>query len=162
LDLEHDPEIGLMALLPQVADAVRVPVIAAGGIADGRGIAAAFALGASGVQIGTAFIDCEESAAPVQHRAAVASGRDDSTRVSRAFSGRPARGHRTGYSDAMRGRPHAPFPLHYHYLAPLRAADPDTYQVSLYGQAAALALAGGAAERLTALVGDAQARLHRG
>jgi nitronate monooxygenase len=60
-----------MALIPQVADAERVPVIAAGGIADGRGIAAAFALGASGVQIGTAFLGCPEAVVPGVHREAL-------------------------------------------------------------------------------------------
>src|SRR5499425_2085629 len=63
--------IGTMALVPQVVDAVRVPVIAAGGIADGRGIAAAFALGASGVQIGTAFLGCEEAVVSEPYRDAL-------------------------------------------------------------------------------------------
>ena len=61
--------VGTMALVPQIADAVRTPVIAAGGIADARGIAAAFALGASGVQLGTAFLGCPESAVPPPYRA---------------------------------------------------------------------------------------------
>ena len=83
---------GTFALVPQVVDAVRVPVIAAGGIADGRGIAAAFALGAAGVQIGTAYLHCPESKVSVPHRTALAQGRDDSTVITNVMTGRPARG----------------------------------------------------------------------
>src|ERR1700761_5072853 len=83
---------GTFALVPQVVDAVRVPVIAAGGIADGRGIAAAFALGAAGVQIGTAYLRCPESKVSVPARAALAHARDDSTVITNVMTGRPARG----------------------------------------------------------------------
>src|SRR5579859_4514480 len=83
---------GTFALVPQVVDAVRVPVIAAGGIADGRGIAAAFALGASGVQIGSAYLRCPESKVIAPARAALAQARDDSTVVTNVMTGRPARG----------------------------------------------------------------------
>ena len=81
-----------MALVPQVVDAVDVPVIAAGGIADGRGIAAAFALGASGVQIGTAYLFTPESLISDLHREALRNVRDDQTALTNVFSGRPARG----------------------------------------------------------------------
>jgi nitronate monooxygenase len=84
--------VGTFALVPQVADAVRVPVIAAGGIADRRGVAAAFALGASGVQVGTAFLATAESAAPPAHRAAIAESGASGTVLTRALSGRLARG----------------------------------------------------------------------
>jgi nitronate monooxygenase len=83
---------GTFALVPQVVDAVRVPVIAAGGIADGRGIAAAFALGASGVQIGTAYLHCPESKIIPPHRAALAQAADDATVITNVMTGRPARG----------------------------------------------------------------------
>jgi nitronate monooxygenase len=83
---------GTFALVPQVVDAVHVPVIAAGGIADGRGIAAAFALGAAGVQIGTAYLHCPESKLSAPHRTALAQGRDDSTVITNVMTGRPARG----------------------------------------------------------------------
>jgi nitronate monooxygenase len=82
---------GTLALVPQIADAVSVPVIAAGGIADGRGIAAAFALGASGVQIGTAFLLCPEAATPSLHRDALRHARADATLLTNVFTGRPAR-----------------------------------------------------------------------
>jgi nitronate monooxygenase len=83
---------GTFALVPQVVDAVKVPVIAAGGIADGRGIAAAFALGAAGVQIGTAYLHTPESKISALGRAALASAGDDSTVITNVMTGRPARG----------------------------------------------------------------------
>jgi nitronate monooxygenase len=83
---------GLFALLPQLVDAVKVPVIAAGGIGDGRGIAAAFALGAAGVQIGTAYLRCPESKVSAIGRAALEGGTDASTVITNVMTGRPARG----------------------------------------------------------------------
>ena len=84
--------VGTFALVPQVADVVSVPVIAAGGIADRRGVAAAFALGADGVQVGTAFLRTESSAATAAHRAAIAATPAHGTVLTRAMSGRLARG----------------------------------------------------------------------
>ena len=84
--------VGTMALVPQTVDAVRVPVIAAGGIMDGRGIAAAFALGASAVQMGTAFLTCDEAGPPEVYKQAILASREHETQITRAFSGRPARG----------------------------------------------------------------------
>ena len=84
--------VGTMALVPQVVDAVRVPVIAAGGIMDGRGIAAALMLGAAGVQMGTAFLTCPESGIAAAWREAILKARETDTRVSRIYSGRYARG----------------------------------------------------------------------
>ena len=83
---------GTFSLVPQVADAVSVPVVAAGGITDARGIVAAFALGAEGVQIGTAFLACEESGASALHRHAILSGNARRTGLTRGFTGRLARG----------------------------------------------------------------------
>ncbi|MDQ1216944.1 NAD(P)H-dependent flavin oxidoreductase [Microbacterium arborescens] len=88
----EDSLVGTFALVPQVVDAVSVPVIAAGGVADRRGVAAAFALGAAGVQVGTAFLRTRQSAASEGHRAAIAAARDTSTVLTRAMSGRLARG----------------------------------------------------------------------
>ena len=87
-----DSLVGTFALVPRVVDAVSVPVIAAGGIADRRGVAAAFALGAEGVQVGTAFLGTRQSAATAGHRAAIAAAADTDTRLTRAMSGRLARG----------------------------------------------------------------------
>src|ERR1700761_2612812 len=85
-------QLGTFALVPQVVDAVKVPVIAAGGIADGRGIAAAFALGAAGVQIGSAYLRCPESKVSAAARVALAQARDDATVITNVMTGRPARG----------------------------------------------------------------------
>lgn len=88
-DIASQP--GTMALVPQVVDAVSIPVIAAGGIADHRGVAAAFMLGASAVQIGTAYLQTPEALTSPVHRAALAQARDDATVMTNVFTGRPAR-----------------------------------------------------------------------
>jgi nitronate monooxygenase len=85
-------QVGTLALVPQVVDAVRVPVVAAGGIADARGIAAAFMLGASAVQIGTAYLFCPEAKIAAAHRDALRAAKDDGTVLTNVFTGRPARG----------------------------------------------------------------------
>src|SRR3954468_24585867 len=115
---------GTFALVPQVADAVMVPVIAAGGIADGRGIAAAFALGASGVQIGTAYLRCPESKVSAGGRKALAEARDDSTVITNVMTGRPARGVQNRLMrEAGPISPDAPpFPHAATALGPLKAA----------------------------------------
>jgi nitronate monooxygenase len=158
----EDFGIGTMALVPQIVDAVEVPVIAAGGIADGRGIAAAFALGASGVQIGTAFLSCPEAQVSTSHRNALRRASDQDTRLTRAFSGRPARARNNRYIDAMaehRG-PLPAFPRMYGFSDPLHeAADDDddpNFQFLLYGQAAALNRELPAAELVETLVAEAQ------
>jgi len=84
-------QVGTMALVPQVVDAVKVPVIAAGGIADARGILAAFALGASAVQIGTAYLHCPEAKISQLHRQALKDAKDNETAITNVFTGRPAR-----------------------------------------------------------------------
>src|SRR6195256_2705334 len=92
LSKDVSTQSGTIALVPQVVDAVKVPVIAAGGISDARGIVAAFALGAAGVQIGSAFLHCPEAKISAPHRAALKSARDDGTALTNLFTGRPARG----------------------------------------------------------------------
>ena len=140
----EDTGVGTMALVPQIVDAVDIPVIAAGGIGDGRGIVAAHALGAVGVWMGTAFLSCIETPITPVHRQALQSATDNDTHLSRAFSGRPCRARRTPYSDHMAiGRPALQgFPLMYNYSGPLKksgiAQDNLDYQFLLYGQAASL------------------------
>lgn len=92
LSMDPATQVGLFALLPQVVDAVKVPVIATGGIGDARTMAAALTLGAAAVQIGTAFLFCPEAKILPPHRAALRVARDDSTIVTNVFSGRLARG----------------------------------------------------------------------
>ena len=92
---------GTMALVPRVVDAVTVPVIAAGGIADGRGVAAALVLGASAVQIGTAYLLCPEALTSPVHRRALAGGSIDDTVLTNVFTGRPARGRRNRLIDEL-------------------------------------------------------------
>jgi nitronate monooxygenase len=158
----EDFGVGTMALVPQVVDAVDVPVIAAGGIADGRGIAAAFALGASGVQMGTAFLSCPEARVSDLHRAALRQASDQDTRLTRAFSGRPARAKNSRYIDAMAEHraPFPDFPTMYGFSGPLQQASLDkgdmNFQFLLYGQAAALNRELPAAELVRTLVEEAQ------
>jgi nitronate monooxygenase len=136
---------GTLALVPQIADAVGVPVIAAGGIADGRSIAAAFALGASGVQMGTAFLRCPEAATPALHRDALRHARDDETVLTNVFSGRPARAVANRLSLELGPLADAApdFPLPVGALAFLRAAAErqrsSDFTPFWSGQAAALA-----------------------
>lgn len=93
--------IGTFALMPQVVDAVKLPVVAAGGIADARGILAAFALGASGVQMGTVFLTCEESGASPNHRKALLTREAGTTALTRGFTGRIARGIKNQLLDEL-------------------------------------------------------------
>jgi nitronate monooxygenase len=119
----EDSLVGTFALVPQVVDAVDVPVIAAGGIADRRGVAAAFALGASGVQVGTAFLATEESAATPAHRAAIRATAADETVLTRAMSGRLARGARNRAVRAIEASGTiAPFPMQNWLTAKFRTA----------------------------------------
>ena len=115
---------GSFALIPQVVDAVSVPVVAAGGIADGRGIAAAFALGAQAVQIGTAFLACAESNAGDLHRGKLFSPDARHTGLTRAFSGRLARGIRNRFMDEMDAQQAAlpPYPYQNWFTAQLKQA----------------------------------------
>jgi nitronate monooxygenase len=137
-------QAGTFAVVPQVVDAVQVPVIAAGGIADARGIVAAMALGAAAVQIGTAYLFCPEAQVAAPHRAALRAARDDGTALTNVFTGRPAR---SIVNRVVREvgpvSPLAPaFPLAAGALAPLRAATEPAGSgdfMSLWsGQAAAL------------------------
>ena len=149
--------IGTMALVPQVVDAVRVPVVASGGIMDGRGIAAALALGAAAAQLGTAFLTCPESGIPASHKQAILGGREDATRITRAFSGRPARGLVNRLMDLIDAEPDAipPFPIQNTLTRPIRtaaAARDDAAHLSLWaGQGVRMARSLPAADLVAAL-----------
>jgi nitronate monooxygenase len=135
-------QLGTLALVPQVVDAVRCPVVAAGGIMDARGIAAALMLGAAGVQMGTAFLGCPEAKVAPQHRRALHAATD--TRLTRAYSGRPARGIANRLIETL--APHEAdipdFPLQGAFTRPLQAAAAERSAVDLMqmwaGQAAPL------------------------
>jgi nitronate monooxygenase len=116
-------QVGTMALVPQVVDAVKVPVIAAGGIADARGILAAFVLGASAVQIGTAYLHCPEAQISPLHRQALKGAKDNETAITNIFTGRPARAIVNRFMREVGPMSDlAPeFPLAAAMLAPLRA-----------------------------------------
>ncbi|HET9984156.1 MAG TPA: nitronate monooxygenase [Longimicrobiales bacterium] len=157
--------IGTVALVPQVADAVSVPVVASGGIMDGRGIAAALALGAAGVQMGTAFLTTEEAGITEAHKAAILGTREDRTRVTRAFSGRPARGIVNRFMLEVEGTAILPYPLQNALTRPLRnaaAAQGRADLLSLWaGQGLRLARREPAADLIARLATDTEAHIRR-
>jgi nitronate monooxygenase len=159
--------VGTISLVPQVADAVRVPVIASGGIMDGRGIAAALALGASAVQLGTAFLTCEEAGIPAAYKQAILDADENDTRITCAFSGRPARGivNRFMREVETSGDAVLPFPLQNNLTRPLRSAAAKQGRaefLSLWaGQGVRLARRQSAGALVAALAGETEAALRR-
>lgn len=161
--------VGTMALVPQVVDAVSVPVIASGGIMDGRGIAAALALGAEAVQLGTAFLTCPEAGISEAYKTAIASAAEHRTRVTRAFSGRPARGIVNRFMDAVEKGAQPgdilPFPLQNTLTRPMRTAagrQGRAEYLSLWaGQGLRLSRSLPAAELILALAAETEAALGR-
>ncbi|AEV19492.1 2-nitropropane dioxygenase NPD [Geobacillus thermoleovorans CCB_US3_UF5] len=121
-DPEQDEALELFPLLARVRAAVQVPLVVAGGIMDGRGIAAALKAGASAVQLGTAFLRCPESGAHPLHKQALADPRFVETAVTRAFTGRPARGLVNRFMAEYRAMAPAAYPHVHHMTKPLRAA----------------------------------------
>jgi nitronate monooxygenase len=160
-------QVGTFALVPQVADAVTVPVIAAGGIGDARGIVAAFALGAAAVQIGTAYLFTPEAKIPAYHRAALKTAADDDTMVTNLFTGRPARGiaNRLIREIGPLSSDAPSFPLAGGGLIPLRkvseAAGSGDFSNMWSGQAAGLAAEMPAGDLTRKLAGEALMRLGR-
>lgn len=158
--------IGTVALVPQIADAVKLPVIASGGIMDGRGIIAALALGASAVQMGTAFLLCDESGIPEAYKDVLLAAREHETRITRAFSGRPARGIvnrfmsevETDADDAI-----LPFPFQNSLTRPLRNAAAKVGRAEFLnlwsGQGIRMARKQSAAELMARLVSEMDAAI---
>lgn len=160
-------QIGTLSLVPQVVDAIKLPVIAAGGIADGRGIAAALMLGASAVQMGTAYLFTPEAKIQPYHRAALKTANAEDTAITNLFTGRPARAITNRLMREIGPlSPLAPaFPLAGGALMPLRAksepAGSADFSNMWSGQAARLACERPAGELTRHLAADALARLNR-
>jgi len=153
-DVDMSMQSGLFALLPQVVDAVKVPVIAAGGISDGRGIAAAMMLGASAVQIGTAFLRCGEADVDNAYRAGLGSAQEAGTVVTNAISGRNARFVKNSMVEAL-SAPELeplPFPAQYKLTLPLGDSGNKEYADLLAGQSVALTREMPAAELMQTLI----------
>ncbi|MBA2718769.1 MAG: nitronate monooxygenase [Chloroflexi bacterium] len=159
--------IGTMALVPQVVDAVSVPVVASGGIMDGRGLAAALMLGAQAAQLGTAFLTTDEAGIPASYKRAILDAHEDQTRITRAFSGRPARGIVNQLMTDIEARADAilPFPLQNALTRPARnaAAEHDRAEfLSLWaGQGVRLARRQSARELVHRIAAEANAALAR-
>lgn len=157
-------QVGTIALVPQVVDAVRLPVIAAGGIADGRGVAAALALGASAAQVGTAYLLCPEAIVSPMHRAALAEAGDDATALTNVFTGRPARAIVNRAVREIGPLADAPaFPTAAAAILPLRMAaearGSSDFTSMWSGQGARLARSEGAGATTRRLATEARARL---
>lgn len=167
LHRSEDVLTGTMALVPQVRDRIRLPMVAAGGIADGRAIAAALMLGADGVQIGTAFLACDESNASLPHREALFSEHAKRTVLTRAFTGRLVRGIRNRYAEEMSAYEgdFAPYPAQSWLAAgfkPAAIAQGRDDLISLWaGQAAGLLKHRDSESLLRALVAEVEAAFGR-
>jgi nitronate monooxygenase len=165
-DAADQTQVGLFALLPRLADHLRVPIVAAGGIADGRGVAAALALGASAVQVGTALLRCPETGISKQWSAALEGLAPEATVTTRAYTGRLARAAPTPYLSAWTEpdapRP-APFPDQLRLVAQWRRGKTNGLDKANHwaGQSAALATEEPAGEVITRMWRDASALLAR-
>ena len=163
----QDSLTGTFSLVPQTVDAVKVPVVAAGGIADARGIAASFALGAEGVQMGTVFLACEESGAHPLHREAILSGHAGQTALTQGFTGRLARGIDNELLQVLNrpGTEILPYPLQRvlmrNLALPAQEAGRSDLLALWAGQSANLAHCPGIPELLHSLVEGAAERLNR-
>ncbi|MAY65621.1 MAG: nitronate monooxygenase [Rhodospirillaceae bacterium] len=161
--------IGTLALVPQVVDAVSLPVVASGGIMDGRGIAAALALGAQAVQMGTAFLTCDEAGTPECYKAAMLAAQPEQTRITEAFSGRFARGIENRFMAMMEGdgaeAAPLPFPWQNALTRPMRTAAAkagDPGLLSLWaGQGVGLSRRQTAAELMARLAKETDAAISR-
>jgi nitronate monooxygenase len=157
--------IGTLALVPQIVDAVDVPVVAAGGIMDGRGVAAVLALGAGAAQMGTAFLCCPENSIAEAYKQAILDSAEERPEVTTAFSGKPARGLRNTYMDALRGHEDAllPFPSQYSIFGALRAHATQTndgeYLPMWSGQGVGLATQEPAGDLVTRVTAECDAIL---
>ena len=162
----EDSLFGTFSLVPQIVDAVKIPVVAAGGIADARGIVAAFDLGAEGVQMGTVFLATEESGAHSLHREALFRGKAGRTTLTRGFTGRLARGIDNELAQTMNkpGVEILPYPLQRSLMRnvalPAQTAGRGDLLALWAGQSANLVRYAGISELLRSLVGGVAKRFH--
>jgi nitronate monooxygenase len=156
-------QVGTLALVPQIVDAVKVPVIAAGGISDARGVAAAFMLGASAVQVGTAYLFTPEAKVSASHYKALRTAKESETAVTNLFTGRPARGilNRVMREIGPISDKAPKFPLAGGALMPLRAKDEADFSNLWAGQAFRLSTEMTTAELTRRLADEALAKLLR-
>jgi len=156
-------QVGLFALVPQIVDAVKVPVIAAGGIADARGVAAAFLLGASAVQVGTAYLFTPEAKVSASHHKALHTAKESETAVTNIFTGRPARGilNRVMRELGPMSDKAPAFPLAGGALMPLRAKGEADFSNLWAGQAFTLGIEMTTAELTQRLAEEGLAKLLR-
>jgi nitronate monooxygenase len=163
----YESMTGTFALVRMIVKRVKIPVVAAGGIMDGAGVAAVLALGAQGAQLGTAFIPCPESGASKVHKERILAAREDETLITEKFSGKPARGLANRYMREMgeRDAPQLAFPAQNALVGRLRAAAAKAGNADFVamwaGQAAPLARALPAAELIAALEAETLEALDR-
>ncbi|TPG66854.1 NAD(P)H-dependent flavin oxidoreductase [Pseudomonas arsenicoxydans] len=163
LSTDLSSQVGTFALVPQIVDAVSVPVIAAGGISDARGVAAAFLLGASAVQVGTAYLFTPEAKVSTSHYKALRTAKESETAVTNLFTGRPARGilNRVMREIGPISDKAPKFPLAGGALMPLRAKDEADFSNLWAGQAFRLSVEMTTAELTRRLADEALAKLLR-
>lgn len=159
VDVSMQP--GLFSLLPQIVHAVSIPVVAAGGIVNGQTIAAAMMLGASAVQLGTAFLRCEEANVAEAHRQALSEANDSATMVTDVISGKPARFLRNTLIDTLADDDPLPFPSQLRLTAPLAEAGDPQYMALYAGQSAKLTVAKPAGELVRHLAAETDASFRR-
>src|SRR5699024_1594735 len=146
-------------------DHVRVPVVASGGIMDGRGMAASLMLGASGVQMGTAFLTCKESGSSLAHKEAIKRSTDESTVVTRVFSGKPERGIHNRFIAEMDPYTNAfpDYPIHHNLTTDIRSAAEQQNQFDFMalwaGQASALSREQSAGELVRSVVDEVDEKI---
>jgi len=162
LDDEPLPQVGLFSLLPQIADNVKKPILAAGGIMDGRTFKAALILGAQGVQVGTAFVGSDESLAISSYKKALTESSDTDSVLTRAFSGRWARGMRNAFHDEIQelNINYPPYPILNSLTAPIRIASQKYNNKELTtlwaGQSASLAKLKPSSEIFRAIIAETE------
>ncbi|MBS0350076.1 MAG: nitronate monooxygenase [Proteobacteria bacterium] len=164
LDKAENSLIGLMSLVPQLIDAIKIPIVAAGGIMDGRGIVAALQLGSCGVQMGTAFLTCHESGTPLIYKKILLIQKQDNTILTRSFSGKLARGIRNQFTDNLNQSNILDYPIQNALTSVMRKAaiiKNNTNFMSLWsGQSAQLCRDMSASELMNELTVEVEALLN--